>query len=298
MQNTDFGIARIQPEEAVEAGAFVTITYTYTAEYPIDDSGYLKIVFRQIGDFGIPQFDNPSKPNYCTVHTTGNCHIEPKWENRGHRRPWALALFLRITNGFLNKGENIVVIFGDRSGGSQGWQMQTFCEDTFEFKTLVDPIATYEFKAISKSPALRITPSSPVRAVCIAPSQIRVNEGFTYYLKLEDKWGNPTGKPVEKQHLGFALGGVQTVVARDEKKGLSARSNPINIVCGKAYLHPLWADFHGQTEETVGTNTIEDYYTFVYVVSESGTKWAFEVTDTLEATALLPGDSIIVLSFL
>ncbi len=36
----------------------------------------------------------------------------------------------------------------------------------------------------------------------------------------------------------------------------------------------------------------------MYVVSESGTKWAFEVTNTLEATALLPGDSIIVPSYL
>ncbi len=36
----------------------------------------------------------------------------------------------------------------------------------------------------------------------------------------------------------------------------------------------------------------------LYVVSESGTKWAFEVTDTLEATALLPGGSIIVPSYL
>ena len=37
---------------------------------------------------------------------------------------------------------------------------------------------------------------------------------------------------------------------------------------------------------------------YVYVVSESGTMWVFEVTDTLEATALLPGGSIIVLSYL
>jgi Flp pilus assembly protein CpaB len=35
----------------------------------------------------------------------------------------------------------------------------------------------------------------------------------------------------------------------------------------------------------------------MYIVSESGPNRAFEVTDTLEATALLPGDSIIVLSF-
>ena len=36
----------------------------------------------------------------------------------------------------------------------------------------------------------------------------------------------------------------------------------------------------------------------MYVVSESGPKWAFEVTDALEATTLLPGDSILVSSYL
>jgi hypothetical protein len=283
MQSTDLGRAHIQPNEVVEAGAFITVTYTYIAEYPIDETGYLKIVFRQVSDFGTPQFDNPSKPNYCTVHTTGNCRIRPRWENRGHRRPWTRALFLRIADGFLDKEENIVVVFGDRSKGSSGWQIQTFCEDTFEFKTLVDPIATYGFKAISESPTLSIVPGSPVRAVCITSSQIRVNEGFTYYLKLEDRWGNPVGKPIEKWHSGFTSDGVQTIVASDEKTGLSARSNPIEVTRRKTYLHPLWADFHGQTEETVGTNTIEDYYTFARdyslldICAHQGND--FEVTD-------------------
>jgi hypothetical protein len=36
----------------------------------------------------------------------------------------------------------------------------------------------------------------------------------------------------------------------------------------------------------------------VYVVSESGTMWALEVMDTLEATALLPSDSIIIPPYL
>jgi len=36
----------------------------------------------------------------------------------------------------------------------------------------------------------------------------------------------------------------------------------------------------------------------MYVVSKSGTMWVLEVTDTLEATALLPGGSIIVPSYL
>ncbi len=293
MQSYDLGSARIEPGGAIEAGAFITVTYTYTAGHPIDDSGYLKIAFRQVGDFGVPQFDNPDRPNYCTVHTTGNCRIEPKWEDRGHIRPWTHALFLKITGGFLNKGEDIVVVFGDRSGGAPGWQMQTFCEGTFEFKTLVDPIATYEFKELPESPALRIKPGSPVRAVCITPSQIAVNQGFVYHLKLEDRWGNPTGKPAKKQHPGFASAGVQTVEASDEKTGLSSRSNPILVVSYQACRHPRWADFHGQTEETIGTNTIEDYFTFARdyslldVCAHQGND--FEVTDdfwkTINATA-------------
>ncbi len=262
MQSMSLGKARIQPTKSVEAGSFVTITYTYTAGHPIDDTGCLKITFRQVGDFGTPQFEDPTKPNYCSVHTTGNCVLEPRWAPKGHTRPWTLSLSVRITKGYLNKGEKILVIFGDRSGSSPGWQMQTFCEDTFEFRTLVDPIATSEFKAIPDSPTLRIVSGRSVRALCIAPSQVRAKQGFTYYLKLEDRWGNPTGKPIKMQHSGFPSAGVQTVIAKDKKTGLSSKSNPIEVVSGKVHLHPYWADLHGQSEETVGTNTIENYFAF------------------------------------
>ncbi|MFC2062752.1 DUF3604 domain-containing protein [Chloroflexota bacterium] len=258
----NLGKAQIYPKGDFEAGAFTTVTYTYTAKYPIDDSGYIKIVFRQMGDFGIPQFNNPDKPNYCTVYTSGNCRIVPTWENRGHIRPWHLSLFLKVTNGFLGRGERVVVIFGDCSRGSQGWQMQTFCEGKFKFKTLVDPIATFQFTEIAKSPIISIVPGSPARAFCIAPSQIQVQTAFNYHVKVEDKWGNPICKPIKKQHSGFELTGVYTITATDEKTGLSAKSNPIKAVMSQEYIQPWWADLHGQTEETVGTNTIEDYYRF------------------------------------
>ena len=262
MQSINLGRAHIRPKGPVEAGSFVTITYTYTAGHPIDDTGFLKIVFRQLGDFGIPQFEDPARANYCTVHTTGNCRIEPRWDIKGNTRPWSLSLFLKVMNGFLNKGEKIIVIFGDRSSGSPGWKMQTFCEDTFEFKTLVDPVATYQFKEIPESPTLRIVPGRPVRAVCVTPSQVRVNESFVYHQKLEDTWGNPIDKPTEMWHLGFPSAGVNTIVAKDAKTELSSRSNPIEVTSNKVSLHPYWGDFHGQSEETVGTNTIEDYFTF------------------------------------
>ena len=281
----DLGSARIVPERQIVAGSLTTIEFTYTAGHPVDDSGYVKIVFRQMGDFGAPQFSDPAAPNFCTIRTTGDCCIEPRWDPKGHLRPWSAALYLQVQKGFLAAGEEIVVVFGDRSGGSPGWQMQTFCERTFEFKTFVDPIATARFKELPVSPAVCIVPGPPARAVCIAPSQVLIDEPFSYHLKLEDRWGNPTGALQRKMHAGFAEPGVETVTEVDRETGLSATSNPIRMLAKDTPLRPFWADFHGQSEETIGTNSIDDYFTFARdvglldVAAHQGND--FQVTDEL-----------------
>ncbi|MCD6355941.1 MAG: DUF3604 domain-containing protein, partial [Anaerolineaceae bacterium] len=262
MQQFNLGTASIQPNTPAIAGAFTSITFTYTAGHPIDDSGYLKIVFRRVGDYGTPQFDRPSAPNYCTISTDGDCRIQPRWDPFGHTRPWSRALFLQIRGGYLDKGKHITVTFGDQSSGSQGWQLPTFCVSRFEFKTLVDPIATYQFKELPSSPFLKIIPGPPTRAVCIAPSQVEVNRPFDYYLKLEDRWGNPIAQPQKLSHPGIPDAGIHYLSVEDLKTGLSARSNPIRIVKQKSHLHPYWADFHGQSGETVGSGSIEEYFNF------------------------------------
>jgi len=262
LHSANFGKSSIDLTEPIEAGSYVTVTYTYICDHPIEDGGSLKLVFRLVGDFGTPQFTDSNKPNYCTVSTTGNCAAEPKWDPKGHIRPWMQSLIVKITNGFLNKGDIITIVFGNRSGSGPGWQMQTFCEDTFEFRTLVDPIATSQLKTVPDSPILRIVPGSPAYAVCIAPSRIGIDQTFSYYLKLEDKWGNPTAKPIKLEHPGFSSNGIQTVTTEDKSTGLIAQSNPIEVVSDEAILHPYWADLHGQSEETVGTNSIGDYFSF------------------------------------
>jgi hypothetical protein len=171
-------------------------------------------------------------------------------------------LFLKVGKGYLDRGDKVTVIFGDRSGGGAGWQLQTFVEDTFEFKTFVDPIATYEFKELPRSPVIRIVPGSAQRGVCIVPSEVRVHKPFAYYLKLEDRWGNPTGKPIKMRHAGFGETGVKTFVARDRATNIKAESNPVRVTSREPVLHPYWADFHGQSEETIGSGTIQDYFDF------------------------------------
>ena len=48
----------------------------------------------------------------------------------------------------------------------------------------------------------------------------------------------------------------------DHETNLSATSNPVKVLNQPSSVKSYWADFHGQSEETVGTNPIEDYFTF------------------------------------
>jgi hypothetical protein len=266
-QQLDLGSAEIAPRAPVVAGSYVTLTYTYTCGHPIDDRGYCKIAFRDVGDFGTPQFDDPELPNYCSVRTTGDCLIRPRWDPKGNTRAWSKALYLQVTRGYLDRGQQIVLVLGDASGGSPGWRAQSFREGTFEFRTYVDPIATFEFKQLSSSPELRIIAGEPARAVCIAPSLVQVDKPFVAHLRLEDRWGNPTQPPAPVEQPGYPQAGVYTVTLTDGATGLSAQSNPIESRATPAgaqlaLLRPYWADMHGQTEETCGSNSIEDYFTF------------------------------------
>jgi Protein of unknown function (DUF3604) len=279
-----YGSAELELCSSIEAGFFSTIKYIYTAEHPVDLSGYIKIAFRAAGDFGTPQFDRPGEDNYCSVQTSGRCQIIPRWDPKGHIYPWDKALYLQVTKGCLADGDTVTVIFGDTSKGARGWQLQTFIEETFEFKTLVDPFATYEFEEIPLSPSMPIIPGEPVKAVCMAPSMVKLNEEFAFYLKVEDTWGNPSGPMDKIIHPGFPDAGINYIDLSDREFNLEAHSHPVSVVNDFPELKYYWADFHGQTEETIGTNDIEDYFYFgcywsrLDILGHQGCD--FQITDT------------------
>ena len=262
MNTINPGKAYVEPSRPVTAGSYITLRYTYTAGHPIDDSGYIKIAFRFAGDFGVFQFTDPEKQNYCGLSTDGDCRLIPRWDPKGNLRPWGNTLYIKITGGFLNTGESINLVIGDTTGGSPGWKAQTFAEGTFEFKTYADPIATYRFKELPESPAIQIVPGRPVKPVLIAPSEVTAGQSFSYFLKREDHWGNPTGEMEKLHHSGFSSSGIERISLEDSVTGLPVTSNPIRIKEKTSEYQPFWADLHGQSEETIGTNTIEEYFTF------------------------------------
>lgn len=283
------GHATVEPTDPVEAGSYASFTVTYTAGYfGIDDSGSIKVVHRFASDMGRPQFTDPKAPNYVTVEASNGAVLYLEYDGKRNIRPWDKTLYIRVVRGYLREGDQIIIRFGDQREGSPGIRVQTFCEETFEFRVLVDAIATYNYVELPKQPEIAIVPAKPVRWKAILPTQRRRGEAFRLCLKGEDAWGNPSnqcdqsfqlkasqsiaGLPdsvtftpgafaVIVENLTVDQPGDVTIDLLAEDGSVAATSNPVRIV-NDAELLPYWADLHGQSEETIGTNSARDFHLF------------------------------------
>jgi hypothetical protein len=283
------GSAMVEPTGSFEAGSYQEFKLTYTAGYfGIDDTGSLKIVHRFASDMGRPQFDAPAAANYVTVEASNGAVLHVEYDMKRNIRPWDKTLYIKVVRGFLREGDQIIVRFGDRRQGSPGMRIQTFCEETFEFKVLVDAIATYNYVELPEQPEIEIIPGPPVLYKAILPSLRRTGENFRLCLKGEDRWGNPSNQCEQRFGLraNLAIDGLPDSISFDRGEfsriveGLSvsetgdliielldadgsivARSNPCRFVESSTLL-PYWGDLHGQSEETIGTNSARDFYEF------------------------------------
>ena len=196
------GSATVEPTGAFEAGSYQEFTLTYTAGYfGIDDTGSLKIVHRFASDMGRPQFDNPTAPNFVTVEASNGAVLHVEYDIKRNIRPWDKTLYIKVVRGFLREGDQIIVRFGDRREGAPGMRIQTFCEYTFEFKVLVDAIATYNYVELPQQPEIAIVPGPPALYKAILPSMRPRGESFRLCLKGEDRWGNPSNQCEQKFEL-------------------------------------------------------------------------------------------------
>ena len=283
------GHAEVEPTGSFPAGSFQSFVLTYTAGYfGIDDTGTIKVVHRFASDMGRPQFDNPSAANFISVEASNGAILAVRYDGKQNIRPWDKTLFIRVVRGFLREGDQIIIRFGDPRQGSPGMRMQTFCEGTFEFKVLVDAFATYEFTELPKSPEIAIVPDVPAMWKAVLPTLRRAGEKFRLCLKGEDKWGNPSDKcdhtlvlranaPIGQLPETVRLGpgnfssviddlwaeqpGDYCIDVLDDSGALLVRSNHLRVVAESPLLH-YWGDLHGQSEETIGTNSARDFFAF------------------------------------
>jgi hypothetical protein len=286
-----YGRASIDPKNDVVAGSYGTWILTLTiGTHGIDDGGHIKIAWRDVSDWKRPQFLNPKSPNYTTISSSGNADLDVYFEESGYIRPWRPCMTITIYDGYLVKGDTVTIIYGDTSQGGPGSMAQTFIENSFEFRVLVDPFGTGQYTLIQDSPVLKVVAGEPDILKVTGPSESVINDPTWVSVRIEDKWGNPTSRYTDTivfsssdpkatlpasytfmskdkgnhrfENLTLQTPGIHYITVTDEKTNQISTSNPIVIKKKKPKMTLFWGDLHGQTEETVGTGTIDQYFCF------------------------------------
>lgn len=284
------GSATLEPSGAFEAGSLQSFTLVYRAgRFGIDDTGSIKIGFRFATDFGPVQFDDPEAPGYTTAEASNGALLELKWEFKRNIRPWSRSLYVGVMKHFLRPDDTITIRFGDRRFGSPGIRLQSYCESRFEFRVFADAIATYDYVALPESPSIAIVPGPGVNWRAVLPTAVRAGTRFRLAVKADDRWGNPSNlvartltlRPSRRiagltETLAFEEGRFSAIAdglscetpgdvlidVLDETGALLCRSNPLRILAPDAALVHFWGDTHGQSDETLGTNSAREYFEF------------------------------------
>ena len=307
------GTATLTPDGPAIAGEYGSWTITYTVGVVgIDDGARVRLCYRTVSDFGPPQFTNPAAPNYVSVRASQPVELRLSLGIEGIR-PWDQTITVRVAGGALAAGERLIFTLGDRLHGSPGIRCQTFTERPYTFKLQATPLNSGIWEEIADL-SFPIVGGRANTLQVGAPSDVVAGEETWLALRLADAWGNPdpsyrgTVQFVENAPDGltdytfaaedagvrrlevvhFSTPGLRRIVAVDSVYGLRAVSNPIRVHAAEPELRLYWGDLHGQSAETVGTGTIEEYYAFardiaaVDAVAQSGND--FEITDEVYET--------------
>lgn len=282
------GSVAISPDGPVIAGTYGTWTVRYrTGVAGVDEGGRLRFRWRSVSDWAMPQFEEPSRPDYTTVRTSGGATLTPAVGVTAVR-PWSKTLTIRVSEEALAPGDEVVIVLGDTSHGSPGMRAQTFPETPFMFKFDVDPLATalYEHLADLEIPVIA---GDATQLYAVGPSDAVVGEPSWLQVRALDLWGNPSptyrgtvtfggdvpdGLPstysfteadagVHRfEGLTHGAEGIHRMTVRDEASGFEVASNPVKVQHEAPALRTYWADLHGQSGETVGTGTVPGYFNY------------------------------------
>ncbi len=318
-ESGEAGCAHIVETDAVVAGSMGTWNLVFgVGTVGIGTSGIIRIGTDSDTDWGLPQLHDPTGADYLAVSG-------PDGSELAAQVPDLVTVNVINTGRALIEGEEIVVTYGDRSGGGPGSRSQTFIEPRRYFWIEVDADGSGNFVPIATRPELAVIGGDAVRLVVVAPSDAAAEEEFRISIKAEDRWGNPANKyrgSVNISASGIALGvnevefdedcngvvwidgcritesGEHRVTARDDVKGLEGISNPIVASEDAPEFRLYWGDPHGG--QVVDPYKIGDFFQYardVAAIHFAGfqrndpaiTTGAYEVQQQAERAHYTPG---------
>jgi hypothetical protein len=100
------------------------------------------------------------------------------------------SILVTVVNGDLVVGDVVHVRLGDRRSGGRGTRVQTFAEERFLWRILVNPSRASGHFEVHLTPALVISPGPPKSLHTIAPPAARTGAVVPLLIREEDSWGN------------------------------------------------------------------------------------------------------------
>lgn len=314
------GSARLEGPKTAEVFTYQTWTIVYTAgKVGIKPGGGIRIGIRHVCHlWSAVQKDDPKSPGYLTVKSTDNVPVSVSVECRNRSKrfsgqyfPWQNIVEVIVGEPGLEPGQTIRVTYGDRTGGSPGFQVQPFDESHFIFKVYVDALGNNEYLPLVESPAVKIAAGRPYKLTALMPSNAAVGKPEWCVIRAEDRFGNPAtryngtisfkatdtlaklpdsytftqaDKGVQRfENIIFNTKGFHTVSVEDGK--FQDESNPVKITQNHIKKLLLWGDLHGHTLHSDGRGTVEEYYDFAERVAaldfSAVSDHAFEMPDEM-----------------
>ncbi len=289
MSTLRLGSVEVEPKTDVTAGSMCTLESSYTVgRLPIGDGGSILVLMRSLCDTERPQLHDPQASAYTTVTTTGKARLEPRYHEACTVYAWRKALQIDVRDGLLEEGDVVQATFGDRSGGSPGIRMQTFPESEYILKVMVDRFGLGRYEHVQNLPFVKVVGGPAEQIQVVAPSDAAEGEAAEVTVRAVDDWGNQSkgyrGRVrFSSSDPAASLPGEYTFKAEDNgvkrfeftlnTVGLhsvsvedgdvrEAVSNPVVVRRDQPELRLYWGDIHGQTRETCGTGTLDEYFSF------------------------------------
>ncbi len=290
LDNAHLGECSVDRQDAL-AGQHGTWTFTYvTGSYGIEDSGALRLAWRMVSDWEMPQFTDKTKSGYSTLTTSSGAELSITYDR--FLRPYTNSLLIRVVRGSLKPGDTVTLTLGEKKYGAPGIRAQAFAEPGHVFRFYVDPSGSDIFRQVGEDLHVPVLPGMPHKLHAMLPGTVEVGKPFALTVCCLDDMGNPCphfkGK-VALRALGAAAEGVIVPAEADFTQAtggvlrlegcraaaegefrveVSSREELWRVIStpAKAEVAPglrlYWGDMHGQNANTLGTGTMDDYYSY------------------------------------
>jgi hypothetical protein len=275
--------------EPLVSQTWATVELSYrVGTMPMVPGGGLLLGRQLMNDLGDFQHRDSAADNYVSIRCS-----DPKARFEPHEVPMTgmhggffgvrpVPAF-RLEGTTLRRGDEITLVYGDRSGGGRGLLVQSFSTDSLLLPVYVDLEGKGNFLT-PLWPSLEVIGGPAERATVIAPSVVAVGESFEVSVRSEDRFTNRAGSEVPGyelllgedvvrqlsagapaiklvSELRFDEPGIYRFEARSFDGAITAVSNPVWVRENPPY-RVFWGETHGHTAFAEGQGSPEEFFRY------------------------------------